>query len=1120
MKQNATSIFGRKGLALRLLCLVLALTMFALAGCKKTPPQGGDEPSGDATVVGNKPTDLKVNLLSAPFGVDKDDLRFSWVMNDSGKNAKQAAYRIVVAKGADKLAAQDYVLDTGWVNSDQNTAVALPELGGKLADNTLYYWSVSTRNQAGEETTSAPQAFSTAVGDEWESTSGIWGSKQSAGEEPEEVSDDWTDYTVHLEFSIDSNALGVIVRAKNATNFYMWQFKIEGDKSYLCPHVYKNGVYTSLDKIEITSGAFKTGEKVKAEIECKGNTITTSIVVGEGAVVIDTRNMSEYGFAEGPIGFRTGGSEAGKVYSIYVSDENNAKLYRSNFAKKENPFSKCSVTDGVLAVTKAISTGDLMSIEAVNHFNSGAVGDSFIFLRTELNLTADQMAKLDRAVLSVTATSPESTRQYVYNMYVGGKLVGVGPSRLGATPDGKTVLYYNSYDVTDLLSAGKNCLAAINYTTGGRAFLSQLTLFYKDGTSEIVSNSARDADEWLALPADEVFGKDNSIGTTYFLAHANNINMNLYPAGFEKVGFDDGDWNGVFVSGNIATDMLLLPSQTDNMTRYESTGKVTVNKLANGDTVIDLGYEVVGGIRVTFDLPAAATVKVYYGEQLNEDGSVKYEMLTKNVYEETWTLVAGKQTVETIDLLTYRYVQISGCPADITPEMVKGLEVRAAFDDEASDFSSDNALLNDIYELVKRTIKLTTQDLYVDSQSRERLAYEGDLIINLLASYAFGTDYSIGRFSNEYLMTHRTWPAEYFLFSTISALDDYMTTGDGASLNAYYDIIKTRTFTESFNEEIGLLASDTSTPSSVENSVLIDWPHSERDGFDTSVTFNTVLNAVAVANYEALTQIAVLTGHSADALRYEQLAQTIKEAMIDKLYNEETGAFCDGLYASGTPSDHYSQHATAYALAFGIYEDQTMANEMAKAAAGSGEIRMSVYGSFFLLKGLYESGNGALANKVLLNEDASEGARTWAYMLYTLGATITTEAWNSTNKTNMTMSHPWGAAPAYAIMSGIFGITPTSAGYATFDVRLQTEGIGKGSLTVPTVKGDVTVAFDSTGATYTAVVKVPANTQATIYLPAAKGATLTQNGEVVEGKWDNGFIRVTVGSGEWNFEVK
>jgi len=179
-----------------------------------------------------------------------------------------------------------------------------------------------------------------------------------------------------------------------------------------------------------------------------------------------------------------------------------------------------------------------------------------------------------------------------------------------------------------------------------------------------------------------------------------------------------------------------------------------------------------------------------------------------------------------------------------------------------------------------------------------------------------------------------------------------------------------------------------------------------------------------------------------------------------------------------------------------------------------------VYGAFFLFKGLYESGNGALANRLLLDEDDSEGARTWAYMLYTLGATITAEAWNSTTKNNMTMSHPWGATPAYAIMSGIFGIRPTSAGYETFDVRLQTEGVGKASLTVPTIKGDITVSFDSTGASYKATVTVPANTQATVYLPADKGSVLTVNGETVQASYKDGFISVTVGSGEWNFEVK
>ncbi len=1125
MKKTGNSMFGRRGLALRLLCLAMALCMLLLGGCRKTPDAGNDPSDGPAAGE-DKPTDLKINLLSEPFGVDKNDLRFSWVMSDAGSNAKQAAYRIVIAKGADKMAAGDYVLDTDWVNSSKSTAVSVPELSTKLTDNTLYYWSVSTRNQEGAVCVSDPQAFTTAVGDKWESTNGIWAGKGGNGSLDEEVSSDWTDYTVHLEFSIDSSALGVIVRAKDAKNFYMWQFKVEGDKAYLCPHVYKDGKFvnnSSIDKVEIPANvAFGIGDTVKADIECKGNTVTTTIEVPgtEGAVVVDTRDMSEYGFDEGTVGFRTGGSESGKVYAMYIYDEENAKLYRSNFEAGENPFSKCSISGNVLNVPKGQGAGDLLDREAAADFNSGASGDSFVFLRTELGLTADQMAKLDRAVLSVTATSPEPTRQYVYNMYVNGNLVGVGPSRYGKTPDGQVVLYYNTYDVTKLLAAGDNCLSSINYTTSGRAFLSQLTLYYKDGTSEIVSNSARDAENWCALPADDVFGMDNSIGTNYFLAHANNINASLYPFGFGKVGFDDNSWSDIFVGVNIDEGMILQPSQTDNFSRYETTDKVSVSKLSNGDTVIDLGGEIIGGIRFTVELPTAATVKVYYGEQLNSDGSVKYKMLTGNVYQETWQLMAGKQTIETIDMLAYRYVQISGCPVDITPDMVQGLEVRAAFDDEASDFTSDNAMLNDIYDLMKRTIKMTTQDLFVDSQSRERLAYEGDLIINLLAAYAFGNDYSIGRFSNEYLMTHRTWPAEYYLFSAISAMDDYMTTGDSASLNAYYDVLKTRVFTEFFDEDIGLLTSGTSAPSSVENSVLIDWPHIERDGYDTSVKFNTVLNAVAVGSYEALAQMAELTGHTADAEEYIYLAETIKEAMIEKLYNEETGAFADGLLKDGQASDHYAQHATAYALAFGIYEDQDMADAMAQAVTTPCEIRMSVYGSFFLLKGLYESGNGALANKLLLNDDDSEGARTWAYMLYNLGATITAEAWNSTNKTNMTLSHPWGAAPAYAIMNGIFGIRPTSAGYETFDVRLQTEGVGKASLTVPTIKGEVTVSFDSTADTYKATATVPANTQATIYLPAGAGAVLTVNGETVKASYKDGYISVTVGSGEWTFEVK
>ena len=197
-----------------------------------------------------------------------------------------------------------------------------------------------------------------------------------------------------------------------------------------------------------------------------------------------------------------------------------------------------------------------------------------------------------------------------------------------------------------------------------------------------------------------------------------------------------------------------------------------------------------------------------------------------------------------------------------------------------------------------------------------------------------------------------------------------------------------------------------------------------------------------------------------------------------------------------------------------------MANKIASFIEKQGEIKMSVYGTYFLFKGLYESGNGKIANKLLFDPDTSEGARTYAYMLYKMNATITAEAWNSTNKSNMTLSHPWGAAPAYAIMSGIFGISSTKAGYEAFDVRFCTEGLTSAALTVPTVKGSIGASFEDKDGVYKAQVTVPANTNATVYIPAADGAKVTLNGKNVKADYENGYAVITVGSGTWRFEVK
>lgn len=742
--------------------------------------------------------------------------------------------------------------------------------------------------------------------------------------------------------------------------------------------------------------------------------------------------------------------------------------------------------------------------------------DCFAFLRNEVMVEASEMEKIDKVLLSVTARSPEQTRQYVYNMYVNGTCIGVGPSRYDADTAGSVILYYNTYDITEYIKDGANCLGAILYTTTEKEFLCQVTAFYKDGSKAVLDNSGYEKSGWKAFGGDECYGIDNSIGTGYYLAHANNIDATIYPFGFAEVGFDETHWEEPLIIGDISAEVILKPAPYENVKRFETPqDMIQVHRIGNDSYVIDLGTEIIGGIKIDISVEQPVTVKLYYGEQLNEDGTVKYQMLTHNVYKETWKLKAGKQLVETIDMMTYRYVQINNCPIEITPEMICGLEIRSAFEDEAF-FESDNDLLNSIYELTRNTVEKTTQDLYVDSQSRERAAYEGDTLINMFSSYVFQDNYSTSRFSANYLYTHPTWPAEYMLFTIIMAKTDYMVTGDISSLNEYYEILKENTYLEFYNEEINMVSSGNDTGVGYD-AILTDWPETERDDFDTNVKYNTVFNAVAVKAYREFADIAELTEHEDDALVYENYADAISEAMIEKLYNPSTGAFSDGLYENGEKSNHYSQHATAYALYSGIYSDNEMSKQMAAFIDGQGKIKMSVYGAFFLLDGLYSSSNGHVANRLLLDGDISDGARTWAYMLNRMNATITTEAWSPVNKDNMTLSHPWGSAPANAIKKGIFGIEPTLPGYKTFRIKFQPDLLKQARICIPTMQGKIEAEFDVDQNKYR--VLIPPNTSANVAIPAESSDILLLNGIETTALYADGFISTECGSGNWEFEV-
>ena len=712
----------------------------------------------------------------------------------------------------------------------------------------------------------------------------------------------------------------------------------------------------------------------------------------------------------------------------------------------------------------------------------------FALLRREFSLTDEY----DRVLITAAAVNPEPARQYAYNLYVNGTEVGVGAFRLGRTPDGTNTVYSQTYDITSLLRAGDNCIAASCYALADRGFFCKAVAYGKDGEPHVLFSTDK-PEGWQTLCGDGIYGKDKSVGTHYFTAHACNIHASSFPFGFAETGFDVSRehsgyrWRAAVPAAALMGGLHLLPEETEPVRRYP-TPAASVTPLPDGTLLVDLGREIIGGLRMALNSPRACTITLTYGEQLTAEGSVKCPMNTGNRYVETWTLNQGEQTLETLGMMAFRYVQIASASGELPKELrldgVWGLELRKPFDESAATLTSDNRLLCDLHELTKHTVKVTSQDIYVDSQSRERGAYEGDLLINMLAAYAMEDSYTPARLTLEYLLGHRTWPADYLLMIIFAARADYMATGDDSLLREWYDTLNANLFTD-YLDENGLIRSPVIGMSQT-NAVLVDWPPSERDGFEMDCPYNTVFNALNLRAYEDMAQVAAVLGKDVDAIGFSIRADRLRRAMIARLYNPDTGRFWDGIREDGTVSSHASQHATAFALDCGVYSHPAMADRMAQALDADGEIRMSVYGAFFLLEGLYRTGHGSVANRLLLNTDAAEGARTWAYMMYTLGTTVTSEAWNQTNKPNMTLSHPWGAAPAHMIASGILGVTPTSPTYETFDVKVCPDGIGKASGTVPTIRGAISVSFHNTEEGLGLTVTVPANTTATVYLPSGR----------------------------------
>ena len=342
----------------------------------------------------------------------------------------------------------------------------------------------------------------------------------------------------------------------------------------------------------------------------------------------------------------------------------------------------------------------------------------------------------------------------------------------------------------------------------------------------------------------------------------------------------------------------------------------------------------------------------------------------------------------------------------------------------------------------------------------------------------------MGRVTSEYFIHHPTWPTEWILHTVLMFYNDLMFTGNTESLNEFYDELKIKTLTslaredglissENVNDEIMISLGFSNPKERIRD--IVDWPpaqkdtgwklsgpNGERDGYDMT-EINTVVNAFYFRNLILMSKLAGMLDKEKDSVYFQNESAKVRNSFNQKLLDRTKG-----IYIDGENSKHSSLHANMMALAFDLVpaENKRSVIDFIKSRG----MACSVYGSQYLLEGLYRSGENEYAYSLL----TATNDRSWWNMIRT-GSTITMEAWDMKYKPNSDWNHAWGAAPANIIPGFMWGITPVEPGFGKAIIKPQLGSLKYSKIIVPTIRGSIIAEFRNTEKSKEYLITIPGN---------------------------------------------
>ena len=305
-----------------------------------------------------------------------------------------------------------------------------------------------------------------------------------------------------------------------------------------------------------------------------------------------------------------------------------------------------------------------------------------------------------------------------YMLYINGTFVAQGPA-----PSYHFQYNYNEIDLTPYLIKGENVIAVHTLYQGliNRVWQSG------DHRHGLLCDTLVDgvcvacSDESFLVTLHTGYTESGTCGyQTQFLE---TYDCCAREVGFEHPNFDDSDWANASIC---AYDDHIVTAQQSAMLVFEHVAPAQTTVEGNR-VLLDFGATYVGYLDAVACGNAGDEIVVRCGQELGEDGTVRFALRANCVYEEKWILGEGESRLSWFDYKAFRYVEL------ILPEGARFVDatLRArhypfALKTALKPAYAQDEQLRRIWELCVNTQKYGVQEVIQDCMEREKGFYLGD----------------------------------------------------------------------------------------------------------------------------------------------------------------------------------------------------------------------------------------------------------------------------------------------------------------------------------------------------------------------------------------------------------